>query len=107
MTRSMPRGRFLVKDQIPASPVAFSGREVVRSRTRGDAREYSMMLISSVTPAGPPLTVTFIAPEEWTQVEMRLEEFATATPEVTARLVFAAEEPVGGFGFEVNEVEVG
>ena len=55
-------------------PVVFSGREVVRSRTRGDAREYSVMPISIVTPAGPPPTVTFIAPKEWTQVEMRLEE---------------------------------
>ena len=60
-----------------------------------------------MTPARPPPTVTIIAPEDWTQVEMRLEEFATATPEIIAGLVFAAEGPVGGFGFEVDEVEVG
>lgn len=70
MTRSMPRGCFLVKDQVPVSspcsPWVFSGREVVRSRTRGDARDYSVMLISSATPVGPPPTVTLIAPEEWT-----------------------------------------
>ena len=45
-------------------PVVFPGREVVRSRTGGDAREYSVMLIGSVTPVGPPPTVTFIAPED-------------------------------------------
>ena len=45
-------------------PVDFSGREVNRFRTRGDGREYSVMLISSAAPAGPPPTVTFIAPEE-------------------------------------------
>ena len=51
------------------------------------------MLISSVTPAGPPPTVTIIAPEEWTQVEMRLEEFATTTPaSITAYLLRASDE---------------
>lgn len=77
MTRSMPRGRFLVKDQVPASSPcspALLDREVVRSRRGGDARECSVMLISNVTPVGPPLTVTFIAPEKWTRVKMRLEE---------------------------------
>ena len=46
------------------------------------------------------------APEEWTQVEIRLEDFPTATPEIIARLAFAAEGPVGGFSFEVDDVEV-
>ena len=63
------------------------------------------MLISSATPAGPPPTVTFIAPEEWTQVEIRLEDFPTPTPEPIAGLVFVAEVPVGGFAFEVDKEE--
>ncbi|MDE0359480.1 MAG: CIA30 family protein [Gammaproteobacteria bacterium] len=90
----------------PMQPVDFSGREAIRFRTRGDGRQYSVMLISSAEPAGPPPTVTFVAPEEWTQVEIRLEDFPTATPEVIAGLAFVAEGPVGGFFFEVDEVEV-
>ncbi|MYH48912.1 MAG: amidohydrolase family protein [Gammaproteobacteria bacterium] len=90
----------------PMQPVDFSGREAIRFRTRGDGRQYSVMLIGSAEPAGPPPTVTFIAPEEWTQVEIRLEDFPTATPEVIAGLAFVAEGPVGSFSFEVDEVEV-
>ncbi|MXX26729.1 MAG: hypothetical protein F4Z82_14945 [Caldilineaceae bacterium SB0668_bin_21] len=87
-------------------PVDFSGREAIRFRTRGDGRQYSVMLIGSAEPAGPPPTVTFIAPEDWMQVEIRLEDFPTATPEIIAGLAFVSEGPVGGFFFELDEVEV-
>ena len=90
----------------PMQPVDFSGREAVRFRTRGDGRQYSVMLISSAEPAGPPPTVTFTAPGEWTQVEIPLEDFPTATPEIIAGLAFVSEGPVGPFSFEVDEVEV-
>ena len=90
----------------PMQPVDFSGREVIRFRTRGDGRQYSVMLFSSVQPAGPPPTVTFIAPEEWTQLEIQLEDFPTATPEIIAGLAFVAQGPVGAYAFEVDEVEV-
>ena len=87
-------------------PVDFSDREVIRFRTRGDGREYSVMLISSAAPTGLSPTVTFIAPAEWTQVEIRLEDFPMATPEIIAGLAFVAEGPVGGFGFEVDDLEL-
>ena len=87
-------------------PVNFSGREVIRFRTRGDGGQYSVMLISSADPAGTPPTVTFVAPEEWTQVEIPLEDFPTATPEIIAGLAFVAEGPVGTFTFELDELEV-
>ena len=90
----------------PMQPVDFSGREVIRFRTRGDGRQYSVMLISSAQPAGPPPTLTFIAPDEWTQLEIQLEDFPTATPEIIAGLAFVAEGPVGAYAFEVDEVEV-
>ena len=93
-------GRDLDAGAQPMQPVDFSGREVIGFRTRGDGRRYSVMLISSGAPVGPPPTVTFIAPEEWTQVEIRLEDFPTATPEIIAGLAFVAEGAViGGFGF--------
>lgn len=44
----------------------------------GDGREYSVILISSAAPAGPPPTVRFIAPEEVAHVEIPLEGFTTA-----------------------------
>ena len=90
----------------PMQPVDFSGREAIRFRTRGDGRQYSVMQISTAEPAGPPPAVTFIAPEEWTRLEIRLEDFPTATPEIIAGLAFVAEEPVGAYTFEVDEVEV-
>lgn len=80
-------------------PVASSGGEVTRFRARGNGREYSVMLISSAQPAGPPPTVTFVAPEEWAQVEIRLENFPTPTPDIIAGLAPVAEGPVGTFVF--------
>ena len=54
-------------------PVDFSGREAIRFPKRGDGRQYSAILIGSAEAVGPPPTVTFMAPEESTQVEMRLK----------------------------------
>ena len=99
-------GVIWMPGEQPMQPVDFSGREVIRFRTRGDGRQYSVMLISSAQPAGPPPTVTFVAGDQWTEVEIRLEVFPTATPEVIAGLAFVAEGPAGTFGFEVDEVEV-
>ena len=90
----------------PVQPVDLSGREVIRFRTRGDGREYSVMLINSAELVAPPPSVQFVAPEEWTQVEIRLEEFPTPTPETIAGLAFVAEGVVAPFVFEVDEVEV-
>lgn len=39
-------------------------------------------------------------------MEIRLEGFPTADPEVIAGLAFVAEEPVENTAFEVDEVEV-
>ena len=55
-------GVIWMPGEQPMQPVDFSGREAIRFRTRGDGRQYSVMLISSAQPAGPPPTVTFIAP---------------------------------------------
>ena len=89
-------GVIWMPGEQPMQPVDFSGREAIRFRTRGDGREYSVMLISSSEPAGPPPTVTFVAGDQWTEVEIRLEGFPTATPEIIAGLAFVAEGPVGG-----------
>ena len=99
-------GVIWMPGEQPMQPVDFSGREVIRFRTRGDGGQYSVMLLSGPDPAGPPPTVTFVAPGEWTQVEIRLEDFPAATPEVIEGLVFVAEGPVGGVGFELDELEV-
>ena len=74
-------------------PVDFSGREVIRFRTGGWGAVLGDAAIRP-DPAGPPPTVTFVAPEEWTQVEIRLEDFPTATPEI-----------IGGLAHPVNDVD--
>ena len=99
-------GVIWMPGEQPMQPVDFSGRDAIRFQARGDGRQYSVMLISSAQPAGPPPTVTFIAPREWTEVEIRLEDFPTATPKIIAGLAFVAEGPVGAFAFEVDDVEV-
>ena len=81
-------------------PVDFSGREAIRFWTRGDGAEYSVMLVAGAEPAGPLPTVTFVAPARWTQVEIRLEDFLTATPEIIGGLAFVAEEPLGACAAE-------
>ena len=43
-------GVIWMPGEQPMQPVDFSGREVIRFRTRGDGREYSVMLISRAEP---------------------------------------------------------
>lgn len=109
-----PQTHFLVEHQVgdphrlgfpqiaPAGVTGVAGH-MLRRRTRGTGRPYSVILISRAELAGPPPTVTSVGPEEWTQVEIRLEDFPTATPEIIAALAFVAE---GRWGFEVHVVEV-
>ena len=73
---------------------------------RGNGGQYSVMLVSGPDPAGPSPSVTFVAPEEWPQVEIRREDFPTATREMIAGLPFVAEGPPGTFAFELDDLAI-
>ncbi|MDE2664170.1 MAG: CIA30 family protein [Gemmatimonadota bacterium] len=90
----------------PMQAVDFSGRSVLRFRTRGDGRSYTVMLFGAGAAAAVPPTVPFVAGPEWAVVEIPLESFATADPSVIAALAFVAQAPLGSFTFELDDVEI-
>ena len=91
----------------PMQPVDFSDREVLRFRARGDGRTYSVMLFADGAGATVPPTVPFTASSEWTEVEIPLDRFPSATPGIIAGLAFVAQAPpLGTFSFEIDDVEI-
>ena len=104
-------GAIYFPGPAPMQPVDFSGREVLRFRTRGDGRGYVVMLFSGGASASVPPMVPFAAPADWTDVEIPLASFPTATPGLIEGLAFVATAPPGGdfagaFAFELDDVEI-
>lgn len=89
----------------PMQPVDFSGRDVLRFRTRGDGRTYVVMLFDG-SGASPPPALPFRAPVEWADVEIPLASFPTATPGTIGGLAFAATMIPGTYAFELDDVEI-
>ncbi len=90
----------------PMQAVDFSGRSVLRFRTRGDGRSYTVMLFGAGAAATVPPMVPFVAGPEWAVVEIPLESFASADPSIIAGLAFVAQAPPGEFTFELDDVEI-
>ena len=92
----------------PMQPVDFSDRETLRFRARGDGRTYIVMLFGADMGATVvPPSVAFTASAEWSAVEIPLTRFPTATPGVIGGLAFVAQAPpLGGFSFELDDVEI-
>ncbi len=91
----------------PMQPVDFSDREVLRFRTRGDGRTYTVMLFGATSAAAIPAAVPFTAISTWTEVEIPLARFPTATPGVVGGLAFVAlAPPAGAYAFEIDDVEI-
>lgn len=88
-------------------PVDFAGREALRFRTRGDGRTYMAMLFGAGASATVPPTVPFTTSTEWTEIEIPLARFPTATPGIIGGLAFVAQAPqLGAFVFEIDDVEI-
>ena len=94
----------------PMQPIDFSGREVLRFRTRGDGRGYLVLLFSGGASTTVPPSVPFTAPADWADVEIPLARFPTATPGLIGGLAFVATAPpgasAGAFAFELDDVEI-
>ena len=89
----------------PMQPVDLSDRDVLRFRTRGDGRTYLVMLFDG-SGAGVPPSVPFTAPAAWTEVEIPLARFPTATPGFIGGLSFVASVAPGVYAFELDDVEI-
>ena len=98
-------GAIYFPGEQPMQPVDFSNREVLRFRTRGDGRTYMVMLFGA-TATGVPPSVRFTAPSAWTEVEIPLARFLTATPRLIGGLAFVATAPAGAYAFELDDVEI-
>lgn len=91
----------------PMQPVDFSDREMLRFRARGDGRTYVVMLFGGDNNAAVPPMAPFTAHPEWSQVEIPLAQFPSATPGLIGGLAFVAQPPpLGAFGFEIDDVEI-
>lgn len=90
----------------PMQAADFSGRSVLRFRTRGDGRSYTVMLFGADIAATVPPMVPFVAGPEWAVIEIPLESFATADPTIIAGLAFVAQAPLGSFTLELDDVEI-
>ena len=90
----------------PMEAVDFSGRSVLRFRTRGDGRSYTVMFFGAGAAASVPPMVPFEAGPEWAVVEIPLESFATADPTTISGLAFVAQAPLGAFAFELDDIEI-
>ena len=91
----------------PMQPVDFAGREVLRFRTRGDGRTYMAMLFGAGANAAVPPTVPFTTSAEWIDVEIPLARFPTSTPGIIGGVAFVAQAPpLGGFAFEIDDMEI-
>ena len=100
-------GAIFFPGEQPMQPVDFSAREVLRFRTRSDGRTYSVMLFGGSAAATIPATVPFTAAPAWTEVEIPLARFPTATPGLIGGLAFVAQvPPAGAYAFELDDVEI-
>ena len=89
----------------PMQPIDFSDREVLRFRARGDGRMYVVMLFDG-SGTSPPPALPFTAPAMWTDVEIPLARFPTATPGTIGGLAFVATMAPGTYTFELDDVEI-
>ena len=103
-------GAIYFPGPAPMQPVDFSGREVLRFRTRGDGRGYLVMLFSGGASATVPPSVPFTAAADWMEMEIPLARFPAATPGLIGGLAFVATAPpgasAGAFAFELDDVEI-
>ena len=91
----------------PMQPVDFSDRDTLRFRARGDGRTYHVMLFGADAGASAPPSVPFTTSAQWSEIEIPLARFPTATPGLIAGLAFVAQAPpLGSFLFEIDDVEI-
>ena len=99
-------GAIWFPGEQPMRPVDFGGRETLSFRVRGDGRDYRILLFSTAKISGPPPSVGFATSADWATVTISLADFPTERPEIIAALAFVAQQPVGSYAFELDDLEI-
>lgn len=100
-------GAIYFPGEQPMQPVDFSDREILRFRTRGDGRTYTVMLFGADAGTTIPASVPFATTRAWTHVEIPLARFPAASPGLVGGLAFVAlAPPAGTYWFELDDVEI-
>ncbi|HUD42931.1 MAG TPA: CIA30 family protein [Dokdonella sp.] len=90
----------------PMAPVDLSTRRELVFQTRGDGREYQVMLLSGPSVQGMPAMRAFVAGPQWSTVRLPLAEFAGADLARVRGIGFAAGAPLGPYALMIDEVEL-
>ena len=90
----------------PMQPVDASARSELVFQVRGDGRSYQAMLFSGPSVQSMPAMQSFTAGPEWREVRIPLSAFAGADPATLRAVAFTAGLPEGGFGFDIDQVEL-
>ncbi len=90
----------------PMDPVDLSARRELVFQTRGDGREYQVMLLSGPSVQGMPAMRAFVAGPQWSTVRLPLADFAGADLARVRGIGFAAGAPLGRFALVIDEVEL-
>ncbi|GAA0721119.1 CIA30 family protein [Dokdonella soli] len=96
---------FNVGEQ-PMQPIDFSSRKEIVFWTKGDDRDYSVLLFSGTAASGIPRMQPFHAGTEWKQVRVPLAAFAGGDPARLRAIGFTAGGATGAFGFLIDRVEI-
>ena len=89
-----------VATSIPAT--AFG----IEDRGRTEAGRIADLVLFDGSDAGVPPSVPCTAPDVWTEVEIPLARFPTATPGLIGGLSFVASMVPGTYAFELDDVEI-
>lgn len=99
-------GAMFFPGSEPMRAVDLSARHEIVFQTRGDGREYSVLLLSGESEQGMPAMHGFVAGPDWKEIRLPLAAFSGADPGMLRGIGFSAGMPVGDYRFEVDQVEL-
>lgn len=88
----------------PMQPADLSATSGVRFHARGDGRTYRVLVFAQSRGMVPQMH-EFVAPADWTTIEVPWSAFGTDASDVMA-ILFVGAPPAGDFRFEVDDVEL-
>ena len=95
---------FMAADAMAA--VDASDKSELVFYTRGDGREYRVMLFSGESASGIPVTQSFKTTADWQEIKLPLADFAGADLTNLRGLAWTADAPEGSFEFWIDEVQL-
>lgn len=99
-------GAVFFPGSAPMRAVDLSASREIVFQTRGDGREYNVLLLSGENQQGLPAMQAFVAGPEWREVRLALASFSGADSGKVRGIGFSAGLPVGEYRLEVDQVEL-